>query len=89
MMFFGVIVMVAGHGAARHTHRHRCRRLIGMRQMHRAAVQNERQGEDDGKQSSVQADVHRESRAKLRASVYDAVLKYALSSPRSPPLFDV
>jgi hypothetical protein len=64
MMFFDTIGMVAGHDAARHIHRRPWSRLIGMRQLHRTAVQNERKREDNGKQSFLQAKTHERSRAK-------------------------
>jgi hypothetical protein len=73
VMFSGVHSMVAGHGTAVHTHRLRRRRLIGMRQLHRTAIQNERKREDDRKQGFLQAKTHDGSRAKSPANVHRIV----------------
>jgi hypothetical protein len=73
MMLFGVHSMIARHGTAGHTHRRRRRRLIGMRQLHRTAVQNERKREDDRKQGLLQAKTHDGSRAKSPANVHRIV----------------
>ncbi len=70
MMFFGFPSILAWHGIARHAHCLRLHRLIGMREHHRTAVQNERKRKDEGNQSLMQPNMHDGSRAKSRADVH-------------------